>query len=163
MFVAVESAYMLGMQENPELYQVALKQNVLVVCPSTLIATLRLVESVWRYEHQNRNSQEIARVAGQLCDKFVGFVGDMQAVGRRFTRASEAHEDAYKALCELKELIESRDAGVVSRTEATLLGRRRDCNSSAFHQVVAAGAMASPSGVRSDPSLVRLGGSAHPR
>ena len=98
MFVAVESAYMLGMQEDPELYQVALKQNVLVVCPSTLIATLRLVESVWRYEHQNRNAQEIARVVGQLYDKFVGFVGDMQAVGQKLTGANEAHEEAYKKL-----------------------------------------------------------------
>jgi DNA recombination protein RmuC len=98
MFVAVESAYMLGMQEDPELYQVALKQNVLVVCPSTLIATLRLVDSVWRYEHQNRNAQEIARVVGQLYDKFVGFVGDMQAVGQKLTGASEAHEEAYKKL-----------------------------------------------------------------
>jgi DNA recombination protein RmuC len=98
MFVAVESAYMLGMQEDPELYQAALKQNVLVVCPSTLIATLRLVESVWRYEHQNRNAQEIARVVGQLYDKFVGFVGDMQAVGQKLTGASEAHEEAYKKL-----------------------------------------------------------------
>jgi DNA recombination protein RmuC len=98
MFVAVESAYMLGMQEDPELYQVALKKNVLVVCPSTLIATLRLVESVWRYEHQNRNAQEIARVVGQLYDKFVGFVGDMQAVGQKLTGASEAHEEAYKKL-----------------------------------------------------------------
>jgi DNA recombination protein RmuC len=98
MFVAVESAYMLGMQEDPELYQVALKQNVLVVCPSTLIATLRLVESVWRYEHQNQNAQEIARVVGQLYDKFVGFVGDMQAVGQKLTGASEAHEEAYKKL-----------------------------------------------------------------
>jgi len=98
MFVAVESAYMLGMQEDPELYQAALKQNVLVVCPSTLIATLRLVESVWRYEHQNRNAQEIARVVGQLYDKFVGFVGDLQEVGKKLAGASEAHEEAYKKL-----------------------------------------------------------------
>jgi DNA recombination protein RmuC len=98
MFVAVESAYMLGMQEDPELYQAALKQNVLVVCPSTLIATLRLVESIWRYEHQNRNAQEIARVVGQLYDKFVGFVADMQEVAKKLSGASEAHEEAYKKL-----------------------------------------------------------------
>jgi DNA recombination protein RmuC len=98
MFVAVESAYMLGMKEDPELFQSALKQGVLVVCPSTLIATLKLVESIWRYEHQNRNAQEIARVVGQLYDKFVGFVSDLQEVGKKLSAASEAHEQAIAKL-----------------------------------------------------------------
>lgn len=89
---------MAAMKEDPECFNLALKQGVLLVCPSTLLATLRLVESVWRYETQNRNRQEIARVAGQLYDKFVGFVTDMQEVGRRLAAATSVHERACSKL-----------------------------------------------------------------
>lgn len=87
MFVAIEPAFMLAMKEDPQLFSWSLTQNILLVCPSTLLATARLIASIWRYEYQNRNAQEIARRAGRLYDKFVGFVADLSEVGKRLLAA----------------------------------------------------------------------------
>lgn len=98
MFLAIEPAFILAMKEDPELFSWSLTQNILLVCPSTLLATARLIASIWRYEHQNRNAQEIARRAGRLYDKFVGFVADLSEVGKQLSDAQAAYDSAHRKL-----------------------------------------------------------------
>jgi len=98
MFVAIEPAFMLAMKEDPQLFSWSLTQNILLVCPSTLLATARLIASIWRYEYQNRNAQEIARRAGRLYDKFVSFVADLSEVGKRLLAAQTAYDSAHRKL-----------------------------------------------------------------
>lgn len=98
MFVPIESAYSVAVQADPLLTQDALERNVLIVYPSTLLMALRTIAHVWRYEYQNRNAQEIARQAGALYDKFVGFLDDLKDVGDRLNRAQNAFDAAYSKL-----------------------------------------------------------------
>ncbi|MFM8151802.1 MAG: DNA recombination protein RmuC, partial [Polynucleobacter victoriensis] len=83
MFIPIEPAFLAAMRHAPEIYQDALKKNIVIVCPSTLLATVRTVAHLWRQEQQNRNAQEIARQCASLYDKFVGFVEDLDKVGQR--------------------------------------------------------------------------------
>jgi DNA recombination protein RmuC len=69
-----------------------------IVCPSTLLATVRTVAHLWRQEHQNRNAQEIARQCASLYDKFVGFVEDLDKVGQRLEQAQISYTDAVGKL-----------------------------------------------------------------
>ncbi len=98
MFVPIESAYSLAVANDVSLTQDALEKNVLIVYPGTLLMALRTIAHVWRYEYQNRNAQEIARQAGALYDKFVGFMNDLKEVGERLGKAQNAYEDAWKKL-----------------------------------------------------------------
>ncbi len=98
MFVPIESAYSIAVQADPSLTQDALEKNVLIVYPSTLLMALRTIAHVWRYEYQNRNAQEIARQAGALYDKFVGFVEDLKDVGEKLGKAQNAYDAAYSKL-----------------------------------------------------------------
>lgn len=98
MFIPIESAYSVAVQADPNLTQDALAKNVLIVYPSTLLMALRTIAHVWRYEHQNRNAQEIARQAGALYDKFVGFVDDLTDVGERINKAQSAYDAAFSKL-----------------------------------------------------------------
>lgn len=98
MFVPIESAYSVVVQEDPMLTQDALAKNVLIVYPSTLLMALRTIAHVWRYEYQNKNAQEIARQAGALYDKFVGFVADLNDVGEKMGKAQLAFDAAHSKL-----------------------------------------------------------------
>jgi DNA recombination protein RmuC len=98
MFMPVEGAYSLAVQQDAALHSYAWDKKIVIVCPSTLFATLRTVASVWRIELQNRNNLEIARQGGNLYDKVVSFVEDMQILGKRISAASDAYEDAFKKL-----------------------------------------------------------------
>ena len=98
MFVPIESAYSLAVANDAALTQDALERNVLIVYPGTLLMALRTIAHVWRYEYQNRNAQEIARQAGALYDKFVGFVSDLKEVGERLGRAQAAYDSAFGKL-----------------------------------------------------------------
>lgn len=100
MFVAVEGAYALAMQEDPTLHSFAWDKKIVIVCPSTLFATLRTIASVWRLELQNRNAEEIARQGGNLYDKIVGFVEDLQQLGLRLDAARGTFDGAMKKLSE---------------------------------------------------------------
>src|SRR5690606_35759538 len=75
-------------------------RRVVIVSPSTLLATLRTIASIWKQERQNRNVLEIAREAGLLYDKFVGFLTDMEQLETLLQRASGKHADAMKMLSE---------------------------------------------------------------
>jgi DNA recombination protein RmuC len=98
MFVPLEPAFLAAMSHNSNLFQEALHKNIVLVCPSTLLATVRTVAHLWRQEQQNRNALEIAKQCGLLYDKFVGFVDDLDKVGQRLEQAQSSYSDAYGKL-----------------------------------------------------------------
>ena len=98
MFIPIEPAFLAAMRHAPDIYQEALRKNIVIVCPSTLLATVRTVAHLWRQEHQNRNAQEIARQCASLYDKFVGFVEDLDKVGQRLEQAQISYSDAVGKL-----------------------------------------------------------------
>jgi DNA recombination protein RmuC len=98
MFIPIEPAFLLALKSAPNLYQEALAKNIVLVCPSTLMATLRTVAHLWRQDHQNKNALEIARQCGALYDKFVGFIDDMEKLGQRIDQAQSSYHDAFSKL-----------------------------------------------------------------
>ncbi len=98
MFVPIEPAFLLALKNAPNLYQEALAKNIVLVCPSTLMATLRTVAHLWRQDQQNRNALEIAKQCGTLYDKFVGFVEDLEKLGQRLEQAQTSYHDAFNKL-----------------------------------------------------------------
>ena len=89
MFMPIEGAYSLAMQQNRELHSYAWGKRVVIVCPTTLFATLQTIASLWSIERQNKHTEEIARQGGALYDKFVGFIEDMNKIGNRIGAAAE--------------------------------------------------------------------------
>ncbi|MEQ1802442.1 MAG: DNA recombination protein RmuC [Gammaproteobacteria bacterium] len=98
MFVPLEPAFMLAVQADPSLYEAAWSKNVVLVSPTTLMATARVVESVWRLERQNRNVLKIADQAGSMHDEFVLFVLELEKVTKQFASAGAALDKAVKKL-----------------------------------------------------------------
>nr|WP_294863315.1 DNA recombination protein RmuC [uncultured Pseudogulbenkiania sp.] len=98
MFVPVEPAYLLAVQHDMSLFNEAFERRIMIVGPSTLLATLRTVASIWRYEYQNQNAQEIARQSGAMYDKFVGFVDSMEKLGKQLDTTRDTFGDAMKKL-----------------------------------------------------------------
>ncbi len=98
LFMPIESALSLAVTYKPELFSEAWDRRVVIVSPSTLLATLRTVASMWKQERQNKNVLEIAREAGALYDKFVGFLHDMEHIQSHLFKATEKHHDAMKKL-----------------------------------------------------------------
>ncbi|RZK15093.1 MAG: DNA recombination protein RmuC, partial [Pedobacter sp.] len=82
LFVPIESSFSIAVQKDAELFNFAWDRRVVIVSPSTLLATLRTIASMWKQERQNRNVMEIARLSGAMYDKFVGFVADMENIGK---------------------------------------------------------------------------------
>ncbi len=100
MFLPVEGAFLTVLQEAPELCQEAFMQSVVIVGPSTLMVNLRTIQSLWRWEHQNRNAVEIAEQAGALHDHFVRFVDDLQSIRHQLGKAGDACDLAFKHLAD---------------------------------------------------------------
>jgi len=98
MFVPIESALIVALQRDPGLPEYALQQRVALLSPANFLATVRTVASVWQVHKQNTNAQDIARRAGLLYDKFVGFVDNMKSVGTRLDQAKKSFDDAYGQL-----------------------------------------------------------------
>ena len=98
LFIAVEPAFMLAFSHDQSLFNDALAKNVLLVSPSTLLANLRTIAYIWRQEQQNRNAQEIAQQCAKLYDKFVGFVEDLDDVGRKLGQTQKSFDDAKSKL-----------------------------------------------------------------
>ncbi len=98
MFMPVEGAYSLAVQEDASLHSNAWDRKVVIVSPVTLFATLRTIASLWRIERQNRNTLEIARQGGMLYDKVAGFVKDMDDLGKKLSAAHDVYDKAYKNL-----------------------------------------------------------------
>jgi len=98
LFMPIESAYMLALEEDSNFFNETIKQNIMVVGPSTLLVTLRTIEYIWRNERQEQNAQEIAKKAADLYDKFVGFVDDMQGIGKQISKTQESYDAAMNKL-----------------------------------------------------------------
>lgn len=98
LFMPIESAFSLSITYKADLFSDAWDRRVVIVSPSTLLATLRTIASMWKQERQTRNVLEIAKEAGALYDKFVGFLQDLEKVGEQLNRAVRAHEDATRKL-----------------------------------------------------------------
>ena len=98
MFVPVEPALHLALQEDPALYGDAFEKNVVLVSSSTLLVALRAVESVWRHHKQTVNAQEIARQAGNLHDAFVLFTQSLEEIGSRLDQAKSSYDAAISRL-----------------------------------------------------------------
>ena len=98
MFIPIEPAFSLAIQYGENLYVDAYDKNIIIVSPSTLLATLRTIANIWKQEHQNRNVLEIAKQSGALYDKFVAFTEDLISVGNRLDQAKGSYVDAMKKL-----------------------------------------------------------------
>ncbi len=98
MFIPIEAAFLAAIEKDRELFSEAFEKNIIVVSPSTLLVTLRTIQNIWRYENQNRNAIEIARKAGALYDKFVGFVQALEEIGAQLEKARGAYQTAYDRL-----------------------------------------------------------------
>ncbi|MCK5285121.1 MAG: DNA recombination protein RmuC [Alphaproteobacteria bacterium] len=98
MFMPIEGAFMLALQQDRGLHEFAWSKKVAIVCPSTLFATLKTIASLWRLELQNKNVQEIAKEGGALYDKVEGFVKDMQTLGKQIKTVESTYDNAMNKL-----------------------------------------------------------------
>ncbi|HEX6981418.1 MAG TPA: DNA recombination protein RmuC [Balneolaceae bacterium] len=98
MFVPIESAFGIALQQDNSLYYEAFDKNIVIVSPSTLLATLATIDSVWKQEYQSKNAMEIADRGGKLYDKFVNFAESLQKVGERIRQSQEEYETAMGQL-----------------------------------------------------------------
>ncbi len=122
MFIPIESAFMLAIEKDSEIFRKAFEQNIMIVSPSTLLVTLRTIQNIWRYEYQNKNAMKIADEAGKLYDKFVGFVEDLEKVGSQLDSARKTYDGAHNKLVSGKGSLVNRaqsliDLGVKSRKQ----------------------------------------------
>jgi len=102
MFIANEPALTLALKEDQSLFEKALDKNIVLVTTSTLLATLRTISYIWKQDLQNKNAEEIARQAGALYDKFVGFTDDLVQLGKQLKTATGTYEDSMNKLAEGK-------------------------------------------------------------
>jgi DNA recombination protein RmuC len=122
MFIPIESAFMLAIDKDSEIFRKAFDQNIMIVSPSTLLVTLRTIQNIWRYEYQNKNALEIAEKAGNLYDKFVSFVADLERIGDHIDYTRKAYDGAHNKLVSGKGNLISRtqmliELGVKSRKQ----------------------------------------------
>jgi len=100
LFIPIEPAFTLAVQHDAELFNEAYSKNIVIVSPTTLIATLRTISSIWKQEYQNKNALEIARQGGALYDKFVAFTEDLTKVGTQLKTTQSTYEASMKKLYE---------------------------------------------------------------
>ncbi|HEX6225791.1 MAG TPA: DNA recombination protein RmuC [Chryseolinea sp.] len=98
MFIPIEPAYILAIQSEKNLYEEALEKRIVFVSPTLLIPSLQLIKNVWKQEYQNRNSQEIARHATSLYEKFAGFTNDLIDIGNQLRKTQNSYENAMSKL-----------------------------------------------------------------
>ena len=98
LFMPIEAAFAAAVQSDPELFSYAWEKHIVIVSPTTLLATLRTIASIWKQENQTKNAQEIARLSGTLYDKLVGFAEDMEKIKLNIDRADKAYDEALKKL-----------------------------------------------------------------
>lgn len=98
MFVPIEGAYMMAIEANPAIFEMAFEKRIAVVTPSTLYATLKLIEQLWRYERQTENVAKLIKQAGALHDKFVGFLTSFEDINKHLDGATNAYATAMNQL-----------------------------------------------------------------
>jgi DNA recombination protein RmuC len=122
MFLPVEPAYLIAIQKEPELWNFAYDKRILLIGPSNLIAALKLIQSIWKQEYQNRNVMDIAKRGGELYDKLVGFVEDLLGIRKKL-------DDAQKALdASINKLHEGRGNVLRQAEEMKRLGAKAKKN-----------------------------------
>lgn len=100
LFMPIESAFSAAIQADVELFNFAWEKKIVMVSPTTLLATLRTIASIWKHEKQTQNAMEIASQGGQLYDKFVGFLKDLEDLGLQISRTGKTYEEARKKLAD---------------------------------------------------------------
>jgi DNA recombination protein RmuC len=98
LFMPIEAAFSLALQHDHQLFKYAWERKVVLVSPTTLLASLRTISSVWKNERQTKNAQDIAEKAGNLYDKFVGFIKDMESIDKSLKDAQNHYNDAFNKL-----------------------------------------------------------------
>jgi DNA recombination protein RmuC len=98
MFLPIEASFSVAVQGDSEIFAYAWERKIVIVSPTTLLATLRTITSIWKQENQTKNAQEIARLSGALYDKFIGFAEDMTKIKVNIDRTSNAYDDAMKKM-----------------------------------------------------------------
>jgi DNA recombination protein RmuC len=109
-FIPIESSFTLAIQKSPELYEYAMERNIVLVTPSTMLATVKIISTLWKQENQNKNVIEIAKQSGLLYDKFVGFLEDMKKINQGLDSSKKAYDQAILKLTD-------GQGSLVSRTE----------------------------------------------
>jgi DNA recombination protein RmuC len=102
LFIPIEPAFAMALNEDTTLYNKAFEKNIVIVTPSTLLATLRTIDSMWSNQKQQENAMEIARQAGALYDKFQGFVDDLIKIGKKIDESKTEYGAAMNKLVEGK-------------------------------------------------------------
>jgi DNA recombination protein RmuC len=100
MFIPVEPAFLEALQEDEDLWRYAYGKEVLLVGPTTLLFVIRIVDNLWQQEVQARSVQDVMNRGAELYDKFVGFVSDLEAIGKNLHSADQSYGNAMKKLCE---------------------------------------------------------------
>ena len=98
MFIPIEPAFAIALQKEPDLYLKAFDKKIVIVTPTTLLATLRTIDSMWMNEKQQQNAMEIARQAGALYDKFVNLIDNLEKVGHKMNAAKQEYDTAMNRL-----------------------------------------------------------------
>ena len=98
LFIPIEASFSVAVQEDTDLFSYAWERKIVIVSPTTLLATLRTISSIWKQENQTKNAQEIARLSGTLYDKFIGFTEDMVKIKTNIDRTSGAYDDAIRKM-----------------------------------------------------------------
>jgi DNA recombination protein RmuC len=98
LFMPLESAFSLALQHDPELFNYAWQRRIVMVSPTTLLATLKTVESIWKHEKQTQNAMDIARQGAGLYAKFFNFIKDLEKIGTHINSLQNTYEDAHKKL-----------------------------------------------------------------
>ncbi len=122
MFLPIEGAFWTAIESEQGLFNESFSRNIMLVSPSTLLATLRIINNIWRYEDQNKNALIIAKKAGDLYDKFVGFVEALDDVGQKIDKARESYHTARNRLADgrgnlVRRSVELRQLGVKAQKE----------------------------------------------
>ena len=98
MFMPIDAAFMAAFQADEKLFNTAFEKKIVVVTPTTLLATLRTIENIWRYERQNENSRQIADKAGTIYDKLRGFLEDFEKIGKQLDTVHSTYDGAMNKL-----------------------------------------------------------------
>ena len=122
MFIPSEPAYIAAMQADQNLWNFAYERRILLLNPSNLITSLKLIADLWKREYQNRNSMEIAERGAKLYDKFVSFVENLEKIGKNIDQAKSSYTEAYKQLSEgrgnlVSQTLEMKKLGIKNKKE----------------------------------------------
>lgn len=98
MFIPIEPAFLEAVKKDPQLWKYAYDRKIMLVSPTNLLAVLKIIADLWKVEQQNKNAIEIAEKAGALYDKFVGFLNNLETVGKKINEAQISYEEAFKQL-----------------------------------------------------------------